>query len=765
MDLLTAERIANELAGGRRPQPTATGWLTWCPAHDDHDPSLSVGQSDQGQVLVHCFSGCSQEAVIDALKAKNLWPSKNGDRAPAAGGYQNKKIEAVYQYKNEAGILLFEVVRERLQDGKKKFSQRRPGPNGNYIRGLTAGQYQQFSGRGDFYLVGRKGPNEMATQYYFDACRRVLYRLPELLSADPADPVFSPEGEKDVLKLIALGLVATCNPGGAGNWPRQKGFSKPLSGRSVVILPDNDQAGRNHALDVAGKIHGLAASIKIVELPGLPDKGDVSDWLASGGTREQLLALVDATQAWIPAEPPAQASRAQEEGKATVSSFSLSDLGNARRLVAQHGRDLHYCFLSKKWYIWTGKNWAIDATGEVIRRAKATVATIYKEAAEEFDEERRKKIAGFALKSEHDGRLKGMISLAQSEPGIPITPAELNLNPWLINCENGTIDLKTGTIRPHNREDLIAQLAPVTYDPTATCPLWERFLDRIFGGNNELIRYVRRALGYSLTGVCNEQVMFICHGGGGNGKTVLITTSQGMMGDYALETPADTLMIKSKQEVSNDIARLDGPRFVSANETDEGRRLNESLIKTLTGQDRVSARFLFREYFDFQPRFKLWLRTNHRPVIRGTDFAIWRRLRLIPFKIQIPPSEQDETLGDKLRAEWSGILNWMLLGCIEWQKEGLGVPHEVAAATNNYREDMDILADFLKENCLIAPGFSAKANALYRAYTEWAENSGERRPLSQRAFSMSLAERGFEKERNNRGIVWFGIGLKSGCSE
>jgi putative DNA primase/helicase len=456
------------------------------------------------------------------------------------------------------------------------------------------------------------------------------------------------------------------------------------------------------------------------------------------------------------------ASNVTEEapGPGPVVGFNLTDLGNARRLVAQHGQDLRYCHLSKKWWIWTGAVWAVDTTGEIIRRAKLTVAQLYQEAAAAGEKE-REAIAKFALRSEHEQRIKGMIRLAESEPSIPVTPGQMDANPWLLNCLNGTVDLKTGKLRPHDRGDLITRMAPIEFDPLAPCPLWEKFLDHIQKSNQDVISFIQRILGYALTGDCREQCLFLLWGGGANGKSTLLAIVSAILGKYAMQTPTETLLAKQKGEIPNDIARLNGPRFVTAIEVSQGRRLAESLVKQLTGQDTIAARFLFGEYFDFKPQFKIFLGTNHKPIIKDTSHAMWRRIRLIPFPVKIPDKQQDKELPEKLQAEAPGILAWMVRGCLSWQHGGLGTPDEVIQATGDYQQEMDVIGDFILECCNTGPGASATAKELYQAYGSWAESNGEKRPVSQRAFGMSLTERGFDRKSGTGNIsMWWGIGLK-----
>ncbi len=441
----------------------------------------------------------------------------------------------------------------------------------------------------------------------------------------------------------------------------------------------------------------------------------------------------------------------------------LTDLGNAQRLVTRHGRDLRYCHLWNKWLAWDGMRWQVDDSGEIVRRAKDTVRGIYAEAKETSEPEERKAIARHALRSEADARIKAMISLAQSEPGIPIDPTLLDTDPWLLTCLNGTIDLRSGELLPHEREHYITKRAPVTHDQEATCPTWLAFLGRIMAGDADLIGFLQRAIGYSLTGNTTERVFLILHGGGRNGKSTLLEVFRTLLGpDYAVRTPTDTLLAKRESGIPNDVARLRGARFVSASEADEGRRLAESTIKDLTGGDTISARFMRGEFFDFLPVFKLWLATNHRPVIRGTDLGIWDRIRLVPFSVRIPDDEQDRDLRQKLIAEAPGILAWAVHGCLEWQRHGLGTPSAVRKATAGYRADMDVLGAFLADRCTIDPQARIAAKTLYADYQRWCEETGEK-PLSQIAVGKQLAERGFTPARSGkgRGRGWIGLGLLS----
>ena len=439
--------------------------------------------------------------------------------------------------------------------------------------------------------------------------------------------------------------------------------------------------------------------------------------------------------------------------------FNLTDLGNAERLVARHGESIRYCHPWGKWLTYDGRRWKVDGAGRVRRLARETVRQIGGEAPETSDDAERKTLLKWALASEAKAKIDAMLGLAEAERGIPVEPEELDRGRWILNVENGTIDLRTGELQNHRRGDLITRLAPVEYNPNAEAPTWRAFLERVLP-SQELRRFVQRAVGYSLTGDTSERVLLILHGAGRNGKSTLLEALREVLGDYGMQTPAETLLAKASGGIPNDVARLKGARFVSASETEAGRRLAEALVKQMTGNDSISARFMRAEWFDFKPTHKTWLATNHKPEIRGTDHAIWDRVRLVPFEVRIPAGEVDRKLPEKLRAELPGILTWAVRGCLQWQREGLGEPEEVRAATAEYRAEMDVLAGFVKERCVVQPTAWTKFADLYTAYAEWCEESRER-PENKRAFGARLAERGFEGTNGAKNVaIRRGIGLR-----
>jgi len=447
-----------------------------------------------------------------------------------------------------------------------------------------------------------------------------------------------------------------------------------------------------------------------------------------------------------------------------TSSINLTDLGNAMRLVGRHGEDLRYVYAWNRFLVWDDRRFSIDESGEVERRAKQTVRAMFHEADPGNDGALDKELAKHALKSEARGRIEAMIALAQSEQGIPVTPDHLDRDPWLLNVENGTVDLRTGNLRPHRREDLVTKLAGTEYHPDAEAPMWEACLERWLP-SEALRKFVQRVAGYALTGDVSEQVLIFLYGVGANGKSTFINAMLEMLGDYAMQSAPELLTIKGSSHPT-ELADLMGARFVATVEVEEGKRLAESLVKQMTGGDRIKARFMRQDFFEFEPTHKVFLAANHKPVVRGTDHAIWRRIKLVPFEVTIPEADRDPQLVEKLRADLPGILAWAVRGCLEWQAEGLGEPEEVRSATETYRSEMDVIAAFIDECCVVHDGAFATASALYQAYTDWCEGTGERRE-SQRRFGERLRERGYERGRVSSGVSkgkyeYLGIGLVHG---
>lgn len=687
----------------------------------DRNPSLSITRNN-GRTVALCHACGLTGSPVQV--AAELWSVTDREAAERLASHIGLTTGAVnlpapvtssglgeildtYEYTDEVGDHLFEVVRFEPKD------------------------FRQRVGQGPGHKWGVKG------------VRKVLYKLRKVLAAGRAGrTIFVCEGEKDADNVERLGFIATTNVGGAGKWRHE--YTETLKNGKVCLLPHNDEPGRDHACTVAHALHGIAGEVRVLELPDLPEKGDVSDWIDAGGTAEELNALVLAASLWEPEDSSLTTTPPTHE-----SDEHLTDLGNAQRFVRLHGDVLRYVHEWGTWLVWDGTRWAKDKTGQVERLAKATVKAIHEEALELKDRDRAASMSKHAYKTESESRLNSMISLARSEEGVAIAAEDLDQDEWFFNCENGTVDLRTGELRPHDQHDKITKLAPVAYDPDAKAPKWKAFLNEVMDKREDLVSFLRRAMGYSLTGTTKEHVLFFLFGVGANGKSTFINTTLLAFGDYGIQTEPELLIQKRGDAHPTGLAALQGKRLAVTSEIEAGRRMAEGFVKQITGGDMITARFMRQNFFSFQPTHTIWLAANHKPVIRNTDVAIWRRIRLVPFDVVIPPQDRDSDLPDKLKAELPGILAWAVRGCLEWQEQGLNAPAEVRAATQAYKDDMDVLGDFIEQCCTEGPNYVVEATALYEAYKLWAEKSGERK-LSQKLFGQKLRERGFEAAKDDR---------------
>jgi putative DNA primase/helicase len=715
---------------------SGNGYTARCPAHDDQHNSLAISSSPDGKILLKCFAGCETADIIQALglEMKDLFPRNTAPYSAPAG----ITVEALAADKKLPVEFLrsLGIVQEKravkipylLEDGS-------PAPRQRLRTALKAKD-------GSRWAKGEGSP--------------VPYGLWRLDEARDAGYLVLVEGESDCWTLWHHGFPALGIPGADMTEKLKLEHVKDIPQLYVVREPD--KGGDTFAAGIAKRLAGWKTwqgEVYEIRLPGAKDPNDLHKQ-NPGGFKAKFQAALDAAE---PLQLPAPVPKANKKTDEQPSGEHLTDLGNARRLVARYGQDMRYCHPWGRWLVWDGTRWAKDETGAVLRMAKDAVRNIYAEAAAAPDESTRKAIADHAKRSESALRIRAMVSLAESEPGIPVLPGELDRDPWLLNVKNGTIDLRTGELRPHRREDMLTKIVPVEYDPAAECPTWMAFLDRIMAGNRNLIGFLQRAAGYSLTASTQEQCFFLLHGTGANGKSVFLTTLLAATGDYGIQAAPDLLLKKSGESHPTEVADLFGARLVVATETEAGRRLAENLVKQLTGGDRLKARFMRQDFFEFGATHKIWLATNNKPVVKGTDYAIWRRIKLVPFTVTIPPEERDKSLPDKLLQELPGILAWAVKGCLEWQARGLDEPAEVTAATNAYRDEQDVLGSFISDCCVVQPWAKVSARDLYRAYMKWCEENGEH-PLAQRNFGMRLAERGFLSKKGTAGrYFWESIGL------
>ena len=443
-----------------------------------------------------------------------------------------------------------------------------------------------------------------------------------------------------------------------------------------------------------------------------------------------------------------------------------TELGNARRLAKLFGKDIRYWPQRGEWLIWKSTHWQLDEIGEIRARMRGVIREILREASE-APETQVTALACWALESEKKRVFEASISLAQTEPGIAVLNKHLDSDPYLLNTPSGTIDLKTGKLRAHRKEDLITQIAACSVDMEADCPLWKKVILEIMEDDQSMVDYLQRALGYSLTGNTGEHAFFICHGSGRNGKNTILDTVRRILGAYTwLIDPKD--LMAGRQEHPTAIAQLVGRRYVVTSEVEDGDRLAEGLVKRMTGDDELNARFMRQNNFTFPILFKVWMLTNPKPEIRGMDEAIWSRIRMIPFNRYFKPEERIKNLGNTLvESEGPAILGWLVKGCLEWQRIGLAEPKKVLDATMGYRTGQDVMEAFLSECCNrwqgdhpLATTAREKTRDLYDCYANWCKTSGEKKVLTFRSFGLALTDKNHPAKDSNS-VSWrYGIKLK-----
>lgn len=446
--------------------------------------------------------------------------------------------------------------------------------------------------------------------------------------------------------------------------------------------------------------------------------------------------------------------------------YNLTDYGNAERLVSLYGEYIRYSPERKTWLIWTGKVWVWDSGNiRITRLAKMTARNIYREAADEPSDDVRKELVKHARATERQVRIEAMIKSAESEPDIAISLAELDANLWLLNVNNGTIDLKTGVLKPHDRADLITEILPIDYEKEATSTEWDTFLRRIFNNDVDLITYVRRSFGYSITGYQSEQAFFFCYGGGFNGKSTLLNACRLVLGGYAHQIPPTAFMVDKNKRGGPDeaIASLKNKRLVCSTELEDGQRLSVSLVKRMTGGEPLWCEHKFERGYSFQPTHKLWLSGNHEPVITDTTNSIWYRLKKIPFTVEIPEADRQKGYAEYLAREHGvAILTWLVRGCMEWQQAGtLEEPDTVKRAVAEYREQQDILLDYLIERCIFQKSATIDQKALYADYKKWAENN-DLNAIGKLTFRSRILEKGAFATTGNGNIkIWRGVRIRT----
>lgn len=482
--------------------------------------------------------------------------------------------------------------------------------------------------------------------------------------------------------------------------------------------------------------------------PAMPTA--VARWIDDGESRRLLEAATSAYRADLEVE----------DEQVDLIDYPFTDLGNARRFGAMHRSRFLYAREERVWLEWCDGRWRRDTTGAAERGAKAVVEELWEQVAQ-LDDDSRRKAAQWAISSQNVAKLRAMLEVAATELDFVVRLKDLDADPWLLSCGNGTLDLRTGKLRKPDPADLISRGTEVHYNAGAPRQRWEPFLDEVFAGDAELIAFVKRAYGSCLTGDTRDRLLLIQYGSRFNGKSTLNRVFAQMLGeDLAQAAPIRLVMRGRSSEIPNEVARLNRARFVVVSETADGRKLNESQVKALTGRDRIPARFLHKEWFEFVPEFKLVLYTNYKPRIDGSDGAVWDRVKLIPFNVCFADSE-DKELDSKLEAELEGILAWAVEGCLEWRERGLGTCNAVEQATRDYRRENDTLGAFLRDCCELGDGLSVSKSELREACEDYFRGEGEE-PLSAVVLGRSLAARGIVETKSGGVKLYKGIRLVSG---
>lgn len=688
------------------------GYMACCPAHEDSTPSLSVKDSPDGKVLVHCFAGCTFEEVCAAAKVT----------VEELGG---SRLVKTYEYQDAAGKVVYRV--ERYEP--KTFKQAQPDGKGGWL-------------------------------HHMQGVTLLPYRLPELL--DNMAPIWVCEGEKDCDAMHAIGLKATCNPGGAEKWKNID--DSLLGGRDVVIVADKDKAGALHAQQVAFCMRAKSLSLKVIEVPV---GKDAFDFISSrrkhhkteAEIRGELQSLADAAKLW---EAPDAGAQEMIEG---------TERWLAGKFVLRHLDSVRYWKEIKSWMCWDEpKGLWIKSPERALKLLDGTVDALLIEVAEKDKLmagtlsgpartaviDRLNRYSIYAKKFSAKNAAMNVLALAAMDERMLADAYTWDQDGWLLHCENGTLDLRTGLLRQHSRLDFLSKTTGVVFDRNASSKVWEDFLKHILP-DPSVRAYVQRLAGYSLTGVIREHKVHFCIGVGANGKSTLFEAMAHAMGDYSNTVPASILLQDEKgNKHPCDKMTLLGRRLCICTETPAAAKIDEQALKQITGADEISGRGMFENWTKFKPTHKLVVYTNHKPKVRGSDNGIWRRLTLIPFAVVIPPEQWDLSLSEKLDRDKQAILAWMAFGCREYWSQGLNPPKIIADATQDYRDQEDDLSLFLS-HCTVADGGNAETKLLYTAYINWCLAQGIVHPFSQKTLSQQLGDKGFPSKTACKSGAYFKI--------
>ncbi|ODA36727.1 phage/plasmid primase, P4 family [Planctopirus hydrillae] len=744
-----------------------------CPAHDDQQSSLTYSRGNKGGIVVKCHAGCEFKAIVAALDLhpSQLMPPQNS-RLP--GIRKSGSKPSVKQ--RRGGFAKIETAQQALAE---QFQGEKPANHWPYhdAAGNLVGQVARWNTPG-----GGKEIRPLALidgRWHVAAMPepRSLYRLPEVVNAET---VWIVEGEKAADALRSLKLVATTSAGGAK--AANKSDWGALTGKNVNIWPDHDEPGEKYAADVASYLLALdpPATVRIVRpFSGNPDaaKGDDAfDWIERqrkanpdtmpGDLRKQLETMAETQTAFVATATDGADStvydliRNADQYPGVSAEYGQTHAANGIRFHLRYKEQAMFITQWDKWYVWDGTRWKMDSGNcQVERLAAEMAASLFDEAGAISEAEPDKRAISFAKSSSNSSGINATVRHARGL--LSVSFDELDNHPYLLNCSNGIVDLRTGGISPHDRKLLITQLCPIAFRPDATAPRFLRFVEEIFPNHPDVPGYIQRLVGYCLTGDGKEHIFPVWQGEGSNGKSTLAEVLRFTFGDdYSAQIPASTLLVKHGESHPTELTVFHKKRLVIASETPEGATLNESMVKQITGGDTITARRMREDFWEFKPTHKTILLTNPKPRIKGTDNAIWRRVQMIPFTRTFSNEEKDASLPDELKGEAEGILAWAVQGCRDWQEHGLQPPEVICEATQSYRHDENIVGRFIEERCLTGQNVYRVTFAnLYEDYRKWASKNGEAE-ISGKAFSGKLKALGFEPARTREARWYTGLTLK-----
>ncbi len=739
----TLQALAAALGG----KPSGDGFSCHCPAHADTNPSLSLSEAN-GKILWKCHRGCSQEAVLDALRQLGLDPGTGGNgknggihHGAAHGPGRPPKAKPILPVPTEALETLRAAVRSEWaveRYGECVLGSRYTDANGEVMFCVARYEHQ---GKGKiirpyYYGVDGKWHEGQAMEH-----RRPLLHLPEITGS--TDPVLVVEGEK-CAEVKVPGFVVTTWAGGAEALDRTDWAS--LAKRETVIWPDADPPGLKAALAIARRLPHAS----VLEIEGKAGGWDIADAQAEGMDLARFIADCPVLEMDSIKEKPTDPGDLQK------------DYGHAAVLAPHFIGRFRWASHRGSWMEWAKAVWQPVDEARVAKIASDSLREEYLSRISVAGNRSEIMAATAALRDACTyARVLAALAFLKGWPGVLTDVREWDANPWDLNAQNGILDLRTIELREHGVGDLVTRVASVDFDPTAAGPHWIAHIERCLP-NASIRRHVQRSLGRALVGATLEETLDIWHGAGANLKSTTAKVVMRVLGDYAMKAAPNLLIQTKSEQHPTSVADLFGRRIVFSIEIDEGKWLAESLAKELTGGDRIKARFMRQDFFEFEPTHSLYMIVNHRPSIAGADQGIWRRVRLVPWTYSIPDSErrpQDEVVAE-LMAEGPAVLNWLLDGLRDWQADHGWTAGEVRAATNEYRAEQDALEDFISDVCLRSPSLTVPVGALYAVYLSWCELAS-RDPLGKRRFGDHLRAKGLIQDRTGHGRerCWIGLGL------